>query len=123
MSTLVLSRNKVSEWTISEVERSWVIPIGIRCLEDRLRPTCHQFLAALEAVVVDNLLIVHPAATIPVSHHFDLMLTKRGWQLCLVLLEEADLGTEALEVDLVVVPPIHMHSVKIETKRSRRHSP
>ena len=52
-----------------------------------------------------------------------LMLTKREWHLCLVLLEEAAPEVVALEVDLVAVPPVHAHSVKIETKRSRIHSP
>ena len=54
----------------------------------------HRLLAALEAMMIDNHLIVHPVAAIPVSHHFALMLTRRGWLLYLAIQVEADLAME-----------------------------
>ena len=109
--------------TTLEVEHSRVIPIGTRCLEGRLIPTClqplvDQLLVDLEVVVVDNPLIVHRVTTALAHHHFVLMLTKHGWPLCLVHLEEM-----VLEVDLVVAHPVHTHPVEMETKRRPRHSP
>ena len=72
--------------------------------------------------MVDNLLVILLVATTLAHHHSVLMLIVRKWHLCLVLLEAVVLE-EALEVDLVEVTLIHIHMLVVETKRNPRHSP
>ena len=72
---------------------------------------------------MDNLLIVRLATTVPEHSHSVLMLTKLKWQLHLVLQEGVAPEVATLEVDLVVIPLIHAHTVKAKIARNPRHSP
>ena len=74
--------------------------------------------------MVDSLQVIHPATEAPAHHLSVLMPIKLKWDPCLVHLEEVVL-VEVLEVDLVVVAMIliHTHQVEIVTKNVPRPSP
>ena len=109
--------------TILEAEHSQAIHVGTRCLEGRLIPTCLQPLVDFEVAAVDNLLIVRLATTVPECHHSVLMHAKLEWQMHSVLQEGVAPEVATLEVDLVVIPLIHAHTVKAKIARNPRHSP